>query len=147
MKTTSLNKLGKGIFLSGATLMMICFFSSCATKATFLTSSIVPAAQGFVKVKKDKNKNYTIKIELRNLAESQQLQPSKNTYVVWMVTDDNTTQNIGQIISSSSLLSKNLKASFETVSSSKPAKIFITAEDNSDVEYPDYQVVLSTNNF
>jgi hypothetical protein len=40
-----------------------------------------------------------------------------------------------------------LKASFETVSSTKPTKIFLTAEDDASIQYPGSQVVISTNNF
>jgi hypothetical protein len=57
------------------------------------------------------------------------------------------TTNIGKINSSSSLLSSKLKASFETVSSSKPSKIFITAENDATIQYPGNQIVLSTESF
>ena len=120
---------------------------SCSRKVTFLTSPTVPAARGFVKVKKDNNKNYLIKIDLSNLAEVTRLQPSKNAYVVWLESDDHVAKNIGQIKSSESLLSNKLKASFETVSSSKPSKIYITAEDNAEIQYPGSQLVISTDNF
>jgi hypothetical protein len=51
-------------------------------------------------------------------------------------------KNIGRVNSSN-----KLKVSFETVSSFKPIKIFITAEDDEDVQYPGQQVVLSTDKF
>jgi len=54
---------------------------------------------------------------------------------------------LGQINSLKSYLSKQLKASLETVFSFKPTKIFITAEDEISAEYPGRQVVLSTNKF
>jgi hypothetical protein len=147
MKTTRLNTLTKNILLAVLTITMILSFNSCATKANFLTSSVVPAARGSVKVKKDKNKNYSIKIYLYNLAEANRLQPPKKTYVIWMETDQNITKNLGQTNTSTGLLSKKLKASFETVSSFKPTKIFITAEDEANIQNPGMQVILSTNNF
>lgn len=147
MKTPFVKPI-KIIFLAAVATMMIFSFSSCATKTSFLTSSVVPAAQGDVKVKKDGNNNYVIKVQLSNLAEPVRLEPSKNTYVVWMETDDNITKNIGQVKSSTSLLSKHLKGSFETVSSFKPKKIFITAENDANIQYPAYNdIVLTTNNF
>ena len=145
MKT--FNSCRKGILIFGASLMTVFLVSSCATKATFVNSSVVPAAEGNVKVKKDKNKNYLVKVQLKNLAPSSRLQPSKSTYVVWMMSNDNTTKNIGQIVSASSLLSNALQGSLETVTTLKPVKIFITAEDNANTEFPDSKVVLTTNFF
>lgn len=127
--------------------MMLLFFSSSARKISFQTSTVVPAAEGTVKVKKDKNNNYRVSVAISNLAEPTRLQPSKNTYVVWMDTDNNRIKNIGQINSSTGFLSQKLKASFETVSSFKPIKIFITAEDDAAIQYPGMQVVLSTDHF
>ena len=126
---------------------MMLLFNSCARKTNFQTSSVVPAARGSVKVKKDDNNNYVIKMKMTGLAEAKRLEPAKQVYVVWMEADDHSIKNLGQINSNSSLLSKTLKASFETVSPFKPIKIFITAEDKADAAYPDTQVVLSTSNF
>jgi hypothetical protein len=137
----------RNISFTIAAAMMLFIFSSCAKKISFQTSSIVPAAEGTVKVKKDKNDNYRISMAISNLAEPSRLQPSRNTYVVWMDTDNNTIKNIGQINSSTGFLSNKLKASFETVSSFKPVKIFITAEDDAAIQYPGMQVVLSTDHF
>lgn len=139
--------MARNIFLTIAGAMMVFYFSSCARKVSFQTSSVVPAAQGKVKVKKDDNNNYGIKISISNLAEPDRLQPPKKTYVVWMETPDNGTKNIGQINSSKGFLSSKLKASFETVSSFKPVKIFITAEDDAAIQYPGMEVILSTSNF
>lgn len=149
MKTLQFNRLLKGTLLTFVSLMLIFFLDSCATKATFLSSSIVPAAKGTVKVKKDGNNNYVIQIKLSNLAESTRLQPPKKTYVVWMETNDNRTKNIGQVISSTGFMSKKLKGSMETVSSFRPHKIFITAEDDANIQYPSSasDIVLTTNNF
>jgi hypothetical protein len=122
-------------------LMIIFLFGSCARKIAFQTSSVVPAAEGTVKVKKDNNNNYTIDIEVSNLAEPGRLLPAMKTYVVWMDSDQDKFKNIGQINSSTSFLSNKLKASFETVSSNKPTKIFITAEDDGNVQYPGTQVL------
>lgn len=147
MKTIRLNSLAKNIFLGVLATTMIFLFDSCTRKISFLTSSVVPAARGSVKVKKDNNNNYAIQIHLINLAEVQRIQPSRRTYVVWMETAAEATKNIGQINSSTSLLSKKLKASFGTVSSIKPTRIFITAEDDAGIQYPGEQVILSTDKF
>ena len=147
MKAIKLNTLIKYIFLGVITITIVLSLNSCATKVNFLTSSVVPAARGQVKIKRDHNKNYVIQVNLVNLAEVKRLQTSKQTYVVWMVTDQEITKNIGQLNSSTSLFSSKLKASFETVSSFKPIKVFITAEDNSNTQYPGDQLVLTTDRF
>ncbi len=137
----------KNISFFIAAVMMLFIFSSCSHKISFQTSSVVPAAKGIVKIKKDKNDNYRISIALTDLAEPKRLLPAKSTYVVWMDTDNNRIKNIGQISSSTGFLSSKLKASFETVSAFKPIKIFITAEDDAAIQYPGMQVVLSTERF
>ncbi len=137
-------KRTKNIILTLATAFVMFAFSSCATKAIFLSSAVVPAAQGTVTVKEDGNKNYTIKVQINNLADSKNLTPPKNVYVVWLLPENNTPKNIGQIVSSKGKMSSKLKASFQTVSSFKPSRIFITAEDEANVQYPYSEVVLTT---
>ena len=132
MKETKLSILMKNLF---------------AKKVGFLSSSIVPAARGYIKIKRDINENYIIQVKISNLAEVNRLQPSKQVYVVWMITDHEITVNIGQIISSTTFLSTKLKASFQKVSSSKPIKIFITAEDEAGAQSPNEQVILTTDRF
>jgi hypothetical protein len=147
MKTTRLNDLKKNILLGIFAIMIVFSLSSCATSVSFLTSSVVPAARGTVKVKRDNNKNYVIQISLTDLAEATRLQPSKLTYIVWMITDRQLTKNIGQLNSSKGFMSKQLKGSFKTVSSDKPVQIFITAEDDAGIQYPGTEVILSTEKF
>jgi hypothetical protein len=132
MKAKKLNTLVKNLF---------------AKKVVFLSSSVVPAARGYIRVTRDTDENYIIQVRISNLAEVNRLQPSKQVYVVWMVTDREITNSIGQINSSTTFLSTKLKASFKKVSSSKPIKIFITAEQDADTQTPDEQVILSTDRF
>ena len=137
----------RAITLTIAATFTMLILGACAKKMSFQTSSVVPAAKGSVKVKKDNNSNYQIKVFITDLAKPDRLQPAKNMYVVWMQTDGNGIKNIGQIKTSTSLLNKKLKASFEAVTSFKPVKIFVTAEDEAAVQYPGSQVILSTNDF
>ncbi|MDQ6757474.1 MAG: hypothetical protein M3004_11120 [Bacteroidota bacterium] len=146
MKTMKLNY--PRIFLSFIiTLFVGVILQSCATKHAFSTSSVVPAAEGSVKIKKDKNNNYNIDLSTIRLADSKRLNPSKEMYVVWMDTESNGTKNLGQLNTSSSLLSKTLKSSLKTVTPYKPVRVFITAEDNADYQYPGGQIVLDTGKF
>jgi len=142
MKTTRLDTQARNIFLGILITLMIVPFTLSAKKIPFLISSVAPAAQGYVKVKKDKNKNYVIKVYVSDLAGIERIQPSKQTYVVWMVTDRDITKNIGRVSSS-----KSLSGYLETVSSFQPTKIFITAEVDESVQFPGEQVVLTTDRF
>lgn len=121
------------------TTIMVLAFHSCAQKATFLTSSVVPAAEGKVTIKGDKNENYNIKMTITNLADIERLKPPKNSYVVWLESVQGAPKNVGRIITSG-----RLKLTFETVATLKPTKLFITAEENENVQYPGSMVVLTT---
>lgn len=147
MKAQKMNRSVKSILLAVFAAMMIIPFTSCTKKITFLNSTVVPGADGYVKVKKDNNKNYIIKVEVSDLAKVERVQASKTTYVVWMETDEGNAENLGQLDSSTSLFSKRLKASLETVSSYKPVKIFITTEEGVNTQTPGRQVVLTTEKF
>ena len=147
MKSIRTKSLTRSIFAVTAVIFVLSYLTSCARKISFQNSALVPAARGNVKIKKDNNNNYRIQISLDDLAEPKRLEPSKNTYVVWMETVNDVTKNIGNINSSTGFLSNKLKASFETVSSTKPTKIFLTAEDDASIQNPGVQVVLSTSDF
>jgi len=127
--------------------MFMSLMVSCSHKVSFLTSTVVPAARGSVKVFRDNNKNYVVKINIDNLAEVSRLQPPKMCYVVWMITDKEELRNIGKIKSAEAILSSKLTASFESASSFKPIRIFITAENDAAASSPDQNTILTTNNF
>jgi hypothetical protein len=147
MKTRKFSTVAKNIFAGILIAMIYLSLNSCSRKISFQRSSLTPAAEGYVKVTTDHNNNYLIKISIDHLVGVEGLSESKKTYVVWMLTDRQVIENIGQLSSSSGFLSKKLKASFETVSSYKPVKIFITAEEDESVQTPGDMVVLSTDNF
>ena len=147
MKTLNIKKAHKNTLLFIFIIAMMLIFSSCSKKVSFLNSSVVPAARGNVVIDKDNNENYTIKIDIKNLAEVERLNPPRKKYVVWLQTSERNYKNLGQIESSSSRMSSKLDASFKTVSSFKPSKIMITAEDDGEVSYPSNQIVLTTEQF
>ena len=142
MKTIRFNAKTKKIFLGFLTVMIMLPFSLQAEKIPFLQSSRAPAAEGYVKVKNDRNKNYVIKIRIEHLAEIEDLEPAKQTYVVWMDIDGDITKNIGRINSTN-----NLKVSFKTVTSYQPIKIFITTEEDENAQEPSWNIILTTDNF
>jgi hypothetical protein len=128
-------------------LSLSLILNSCSKKLQFSRSSVVPAADGSVKIKKDANKNYTIQVKVLHLAQPDQLQPPKRNYVIWMETREHAIKNLGQLKSSTGLFSKALKASFKTVTSFEPQRVFITAEDAADISYPTGITVLTTEDF
>ena len=128
-------------------LVIFILLSACSKKINFATSTIVPAAEGVVKIKKDENNNRSIDIKIKNLAEPERLQIPKSVYVVWMVTEENGVKNIGQLTSSKSLFSSQLEGSLKTLTPFKPTQIFITAELSGDISMPGSYVILETKIF
>ena len=124
--------------------IIIMALPSCSRKMTFQNSSVVPAATGAIKVKKTKNGNYRVDVKTLHLAKPQNLTPPKRVYVVWMKTEDNNVRNIGMIKSSAGFLSNTLKGELTATSTSKPISIFITAEDDGNVQYPNNDVIMQT---
>ena len=132
-----------GLFATTFTFL----FTSCSKKIDFLKSSVVPAARGYVQISKDDNNNFIIHLNVESLAEASRLTPSKKTYIVWMASKQNSPKNIGQIDTSTRGYAKNLKASFESTSATKPTKIFITAEDDVNVQSPSKEIIITTGGF
>jgi len=124
--------------------IVVFLFTACAKKFSFSNSPIVPGAKGQVAVKKDNNNNYIMKIHTVNLTPPKNLTPARNVYVVWMEGNDGSIKNLGQLKPSTSLLSKTFKGDLKATTTSKPKRIFITAEDEGNIEYPGSSLVLST---
>ena len=127
--------------------LAVVILSSCARKVVFQSSPVVPAATGTVKMKRDNNNNYALTIRVRNLADPEQLNPPKKYYIVWMESEYNGVKNLGQLRSSTGFLSKKLKAELNAVTPYRPRSIFITAEFETEIQYPGPDVVLRSNTF
>lgn len=137
----------RNILLASLVIWMAFSFSSCARKIAFNISSIVPAAEANVKLTKDRNKNFVINLSVSNLSEPTRLSPSKESYVVWIQTENNGLKNIGQLKTSTGLFSNALKGSLKAVTPFKPTKVFITAENSTDIQTPGTFTVLTTDSF
>lgn len=119
------------IFISCSIIGILAFLISCSGIAKFPVSGTVPAAEITAKKKQDKNNNYVIELTAKNLAEASRLKPSMNNYSVWIVANDGSTKNIGQ------LTNKNAKtAVLKTVTPYNVEEIFITAEEQGNLSYP-----------
>lgn len=132
--------LAIGILFFAVTLV------SCNRKISFNTSTVVPAAEGSVKIKKDKNDNHAIDVSVKNLAEPNRLPVPQNAYMVWIESRDGI-KKLGQLKTGSGLFSSTLRAELKTVTPFQPTRLFITAESSADSNYPGAQVVLTTDSF
>jgi hypothetical protein len=112
-----------------------------------MSSAIVPNAYGSVHVKKDFNNNYAVKLEINDLTELDKLNIINYFYIVWIETGNGNAVNLGQLKKSFGLLLPQQITSFETVTSRKPTKVFITAEKGLNYRNPGLNLVLSTRNF
>lgn len=113
---------------------------ACTPNLNFVPSSVVPAASGKAQVKRDKNQNYVVKVNVRNLAPADRLSPPGRTYVVWSESDRNTIKKLGLL----EPRSKNLTASLTTSTVADPNRIFVTAENSPEIQYPGGTEVLAT---
>jgi len=134
----------KKIYVYLTVLFTAFLLSSCATKMVFGLSQITPGADGVAKITTGKNGNYLLSVKVFNLTDPSRLTPPKKVYSVWTETYGGDAKNLGMIKVSSTIFSKTMKGSFETVSVTKPTKVFITAEENGEAQYPSDQVVLKT---
>ncbi|UHG94720.1 hypothetical protein [Spirosoma oryzicola] len=120
--------------------VVLLWLSSCSSRLTFLNSTVTPAATGTVSFKKDKNSNYILQVEVRNLAEPHRLTPSKNIYLAWMEAGGRPAQKLGQL----TIYSKMLKGELKATTIDQPAVVYITAEVDENAESPGEMVVLTT---
>ncbi len=118
-------------FTSISLIVVLFFFTSCASTIIFPTSGVTPAADITTTKKVDKSGNYLISITAKNLASTDRLTPPQSVYIAWIVTNTEGIKNIGR------LENKNAKtATLETLSPFAFTEIFITAEGKEDVSYP-----------
>jgi hypothetical protein len=141
-----LNKIGGNMKIYLLTILpvvaLLLFIGSCAQKVAFQRSQVVPAAEAEVRVKKDRNNNYELRIQVQNLAHPENLSPARDTYVVWLQSTDLEVYNLGEL-----QVGNNLRGTLTTVTPHQPARIFITAEDRAIENEPGDLVVLVAEDF
>jgi hypothetical protein len=114
------------------TFALLCTIAFAAAKKYPMTAaSIVPGARADVKISKDKNGNTRLKMTVYHLANPANLTPPATGYVVWLQERNGDSANQGQL-----RMDKNLKATFETVTSLKNFDVFVTAESDFGVKGP-----------
>jgi len=129
--------------LSILTLFIV---TSCATQVEFPVSKVSPGADITAKFKQDKNDNYSIDLEAKNLTTPDRLDPPKEMYVVWIETARGT-KNLGKLTMSSGLFSSKRTGSLSTTSAFKPQRFLITAENSSTNNEPGTFVIVTSKDF
>lgn len=105
---------------------------SCTTTKTFPVSDVAPAAEIIVKQKTKKADYNEIIVRSKFLASPERISKNATAYVVWLVSEEHGTHNIG------ALYQKNGKNSeLETSTPYVASEIFITAEKLAQVTQPD----------
>lgn len=112
-------------------LLVVFALTSCANIYKFPVSNVTPAANIEYRQQRDKNGNNQITIKAENLAAVERLSPPKAVYVVWILTENSDTRNLGQLRNKNAQL-----AEIQTLTPYKYTDIFITAEEQADVLYP-----------
>lgn len=107
-----------------AIIGVVALMTSCASTSKFPVSQVTPAADITVKTMKQGKPNYLVTITANNLAASERLNPPKEIYVIWAISEAGVIRNVGHFTQKNAVKS-TYKASFPY----KPVEIFITAED------------------
>ena len=113
---------------------------SCSTSKTFPISDLAPAAEITVKQKTDNNDNNEVIVKAKYLASPERVSRNANTYVVWLVSEENGIKNIG------ALYNKNGENSeLKTITPFVGTEIFITAEKEAEISQPSGKEITRVN--
>lgn len=112
-------------------ILITVLLASCASTSNFPVSSLVPAADITAKFQKIGKGNYMVTITANNLAASERLNPAKQAYVIWAVSDFGNIRNVGNFVQKNAV-----KATYKASFPYKPKEIFITAEDDEGICLP-----------
>jgi len=139
---TASRRLGSGsYFFSFAPMLFVLAFVwpfSGGKDVQMMAGEGNPAARGTIHLHVGDNGNTEINLKADSLASPSALTPPKNAYVVWIQSPDEAPQNKGQII-----IDKNQKAEMKTATPFKRFRVFITAEDQAQMQTPEGPTVLS----
>ena len=102
-----------------------------ASDVRLTADASIPAATAKAHLKKEKNGNLKLKVEVYHLAKPGALTPARQVYVVWTQARGKDPQNRGAL-----KVNNKLEGTFEDTVSNEDFDIFITAEDNPTAEVP-----------
>lgn len=113
-------------------------FGGGGHKVQMMAGTATPGAQATITVKTGANGNTALDIKAQNLAAPDSLTPAENAYVVWIEPPDQAAQNEGQLRTN-----QKEQAELHTESAYKRFQVFITAEQNAQVQTPSGPKILS----
>ena len=130
--------------ISAILLAIVLLFAASAQAAKefkLINDQSVPGATGKVDVSKDRNGNYRVKLEVYHLAKPMGLNPPRQAYIVWIERRDNQPIPLGQL-----RVNDDLKGTLEatTPALADQFEVFLTAEDNPNVQVPSEPRLLRT---
>jgi len=140
-KTPSHRYLCGGYYFSFAPVLLLFAFVwpfSGGKDVQMLAGEANPAARGTVHLHVGDNKNTEMDLKAESMPAASALTPSRNAYIVWIQPPDSGPQNLGQITPD-----KDQKAELKTQTTYKRFKIFITAEDQAQLQSPQGPTILS----
>jgi hypothetical protein len=112
-------------------------FGGGGNKVHMMAGSATPAAQGTVIARMGSNNNIDVDLKVQSLASPSSLTPPANVYVVWIQPPDHNPQNHGQLS-----VSQNQNGELHTGTPYKRFQVFVTAEQNAQVQEPEGPKVL-----
>ena len=113
-------------------------FGGGGHKVQMMAGTAVPGAQATITLKTSDNRNTELDIKAQNLAQPSSLTPAENVYVVWIEPPGQSAQNQGQL-----RVGQNENGELHTETAFKRFQVFITAEQNAQVQMPSGPKVLS----
>jgi len=112
----------------------------CSSPTHLTTSREVPAARGTVKTNLTENGNTRVELEVKHLANPQDIKPQANTFVVWASPrTGESPQNLGAL-----QVDQNLNGKIQTSTPLQSFQLFITAEASPYVKSPSGDKLLWT---
>ena len=129
------------ILMLSLTILASCSSGSSSKKkpdSGFLSASSVPAAQGNVETKTDRNGNTQVDIKVKHLAMPDRLEPGAKGYVVWLMSEGQSAyQNIGAL-----KVNQDLEGTYSTKVPYKAFKLIVTPERSMTAQEPTGDAVL-----
>lgn len=107
-----------------AILAIFALITSCSETYEFPISEVTPAADITAEIKTDGEPNYLVKLEAKNLAAPERLEPPMKIYVIWAVSKAGIVRNVGHFYQENDE-TLTYKSSFPY----QPIEVFITAEN------------------